>query len=363
MPTVITISESGPTMLSGHDPALQQSWLDLVYSDTSLVTKCLAHPSLAMAGDQPLLVSTSSSTMPSLMARMLEALDLHDGHRVLEIGTGTGYNAALLCHRRGSANVVSIDVDSDLVAAAEGYLAGLDHHPTLMVGDGSAGVAHHAPYDRIIATAAVPDIPLPWVEQLAPGGRILANLRGDLAGGTLCLLTKHGDDDEIIGPVLPLGGHFMWLRPRADSPLRAPEPPHTRSSRHAARTSTGLDAATLVDDDSFRFLLQLQLHGAHGFRFAQVYDPRRRAKCDGVVIEACDGSHAEVIADPELDGQHPVIQAGPRRLWDSVEAAHQLWQHLGQPEPGRFGIVANSTTQFVWFDTDDGWYRWPLPLA
>lgn len=363
MPTVITISESGPTMLSGHDPALQQSWLDLVYSDTSLVTKYLAHPSLAMAGDQPLLVSTSSSTMPSLMARMLEALDLHDGHRVLEIGTGTGYNAALLCHRLGSANVVSIDVDSDLVAAAEGYLAGLDHHPTLMVGDGSAGVACHAPYDRIIATAAVPDIPLPWVEQLAPGGRILANLRGDLAGGTLCLLTKHGDDDEIIGPVLPLGGHFMWLRPRADSPLRAPEPPHTRSSRHAARTSTGLDAATLVDDDSFRFLLQLQLHGAHGFRFAQVYDPRRRAKCDGVVIEACDGSYAEVIADPELDGQHPVVQAGPLRLWDSVEAAHQLWQHLGQPEPGRFGIVANPTTQFVWFDTDDGWYRWPLPLA
>ncbi|MGH4019722.1 MAG: methyltransferase domain-containing protein [Pseudonocardiaceae bacterium] len=276
VPTVILISESGPTVLSGEDPAQRQSWLDLVYSDTSLVTKYLTHPSLAMAGDRPLPVSTSSSTMPGLMARMLEALDVHDGHRVLEIGTGTGYNAALLCHRLGSANVVSIDIDPALTASAKDHLASIGHHPTLMVGDGAAGVARHAPYDRIIATAAVPDIPLPWIEQLAPGGRILANLRGDLAGGTLCLLTKHGDD-EVIGPALPLGGHFMWLRPQADSPLRAPEPSHTRSSRHAARTSTALDAATLVDNGSFRFLLQLHLRGARGFRRAQVYDPRTRA--------------------------------------------------------------------------------------
>ncbi len=127
---------------------------------------------------QPLLVSTSSSTMPSLMARMLEALDVQDGHRVLEIGTGTGYNAALLCHRLGSGKVVSIDVDPTLVAVARDHLAGLDYHPILVVGDGAAGVARHGPYDRIIATAAVPEIPVPWIEQLTPGGKILANLRG-----------------------------------------------------------------------------------------------------------------------------------------------------------------------------------------
>jgi len=57
----------------------------------------------------------SSSTQPSLMSLMLHALDVHAGNRVLEIGTGTGYNAALLCHRLGDANVTSIDVNSELV--------------------------------------------------------------------------------------------------------------------------------------------------------------------------------------------------------------------------------------------------------
>jgi protein-L-isoaspartate O-methyltransferase len=78
--------------------------------------------------------------MPSLMAQMLEALDVRDEHRVLEIGTGTGYNAALLCHRLGSNNVVSIDIDATLVAVAKNRLAALGHHPTLVVGDGTAGL-------------------------------------------------------------------------------------------------------------------------------------------------------------------------------------------------------------------------------
>ncbi|MGH3772918.1 MAG: methyltransferase domain-containing protein, partial [Pseudonocardiaceae bacterium] len=361
VPNIITMSESGTTITSGAHPGQHQSWLEQVYSDDSLVTRYLAHPSVMMANAKPLLVPTSSSTMPSLMARMLEALDVQDGHRALEIGTGTGYNAALLCHRLGSDNVVSIDIDPTLVAAARKHIASLGHHPTLIVGDGAAGVASHAPYDRIIATAAITDIPLPWIEQLTPGGKILANLRGDLAGGTLCLLTK--DDDEVIGPILPLGGHFMWLRPQADSPLRAPEPSRIRSSRRSARTSTALDASTLIDDDGFRFLLQLQLHGTRGFRRTKVHDPISHTVRHGVSVEASDGSYAEAISDPEVDGRLRVIQGGPRRLWDTVEATHQLWQHLGQPDPDRFGIVANPTTQFIWFDNDDGWYRWPLPLA
>ncbi|MEO7195767.1 MAG: hypothetical protein ABIZ05_13280, partial [Pseudonocardiaceae bacterium] len=187
------------------------------------------------------------------------------------------------------------------------------------------------------------------------------NLRGDLAGGTLCLLTK--DDDEVIGPVLPFGGHFMWLRPQADSPLRAPEPSPVRSMRGSARTSTALAALTLIDNDSFRFLLQLQLRGARGFRRTKVHDPITRTVRHGVFIEALDGSYAQAIAYPEVDGQLRVMQVGPRRLWDTVEATHQLWQQLGQPNPDRFGVVANSTTQFIWFDNDDGWYQWPLPFA
>ena len=103
--------------MSGADSAQRQSWVERVYSDDSLITQCMPHPSLRTAEDQPVLVSTSSSTMPSLMARMMEAIDVHDVHRVLEIGTG--YNTALLCHRLRSGNVVSIDIDPTLVAAAK----------------------------------------------------------------------------------------------------------------------------------------------------------------------------------------------------------------------------------------------------
>jgi protein-L-isoaspartate O-methyltransferase len=71
---------------------------------------------------------------------MLTLLDAHAGHRVLEIGIGTGYNAALLCHRLGSDNVASLDIDSELVDTARQRLAALGFHPALTVGDGAAGL-------------------------------------------------------------------------------------------------------------------------------------------------------------------------------------------------------------------------------
>jgi protein-L-isoaspartate O-methyltransferase len=320
-----------------------------VYSDTSLVIQDAPHAAgYRLPSGAPVRVPTSSSTMPGLMARMLDALDIADGARVLEIGTGTGYNAALLSHALGERNVVSIDIDPALVAAATERLDRLGHHPTLLSGDGAAGAAESGPYDRILATAAVADIPIAWIRQLAPGGKILANLRGELAGGTLCLLGKRGADDEVIGPVLPLGGHFMWLRPKSADPHRPHERPAPARRGPVTRTTSGVDPAIVpVDDDGFRFLLQLQLPGARSLD--------RRP--DAVLVTATDGSRAEAT------NAGRVIQSGPRRLWDTVESTCRLWAELDRPAPARFGVVANDTTQFAWFGADDGWHRWPLPLV
>ncbi|HXT44602.1 MAG TPA: methyltransferase domain-containing protein [Pseudonocardiaceae bacterium] len=115
------------------------------------------------------------------------ALDLSDGQRVLEIGTGTGYNAALLCHRLGAANVVSIDIDLTLVDQAREHLAELGYATLLEVGDGADGVPGAAPYDAILATAAVDHIPHAWIEQLRPGGIILTDLRGGFSGAMVRL--------------------------------------------------------------------------------------------------------------------------------------------------------------------------------
>ena len=130
--------------------------LNLVYSPTTLVT--------ALADRGTHRESISSSTKPDLMLRMLEVLDVHDGQKVLEIGTGTGYNAALLAHRLGDDRVFSVDIDGELVEDARRRLETIGVRPTLVTTDGAGGLPQHAPYDRIIATCSVPTVPWSWAE-------------------------------------------------------------------------------------------------------------------------------------------------------------------------------------------------------
>lgn len=113
--------------VDGRDPAQRETWLTEVYCDDSLITQLAqVRPGYAL---RPFTVPASSSTRPSLMARMLEDLELTDGMRVLEIGTG--YNAALLAHRFGAAHVHSVDIHPGLIAAARNRLARLNYVPRL----------------------------------------------------------------------------------------------------------------------------------------------------------------------------------------------------------------------------------------
>ena len=133
-----------------------------VYRDTAIVTKRL--------NDQPI----SSSSQPAIMAIMLEQLDLNPGQRVLEIGAGTGYNAALMAHIVGDTGlVVTVDLDQDIVDDARTHLAaaGFDR-VRVICGDGGAGYAGAAPYDRIILTVGAHDILPDWRAQLKPDGRL-----------------------------------------------------------------------------------------------------------------------------------------------------------------------------------------------
>jgi protein-L-isoaspartate(D-aspartate) O-methyltransferase len=120
----------------------------------------------------------SSSSQPAIMAIMLEQLEPQPGQRVLEIGAGTGYNAALLARLVGSGGqVVTVDIDEDIAHAASHHLAQAGIENVLVVcGDGGLGYPPQAPYDRIILTVGAWDIAPAWLEQLSPAGRLVLPL-------------------------------------------------------------------------------------------------------------------------------------------------------------------------------------------
>lgn len=207
------------------DPVRRARWLAGVYEDLPLATRMR---------DGRLV---SSSSQPSLMARMLADLDVREGHRVLEIGAGTGYNAALLSHRLGEGQVTTVDLDPEITESARSHLARAGYRPTVVTGDGERGCPAHAPYDRTIVTCAIGTVPRAWLAQSAPDALILA----PLATGLLTLRVH--DAEHAEGRFLPTPAYFVPLR--GGGQRLSPSPYLGGLPNWAAR------------DEHFRFLLAL----------------------------------------------------------------------------------------------------------
>jgi protein-L-isoaspartate(D-aspartate) O-methyltransferase len=158
--------------------------------------------------------SGQTISQPSVHARYLQLLQLTGHERVLEVGTGSGYQTVLLSHL--VEQVFSVERVPELYEHAREIIRACGvRNVSLMLGDGTLGWREHAPYDAILVSAAAPDVPRPLEEQLADGGRLLVPL-GDRTEQMLVMVTRRGEHLERrdIAPVrfVPLMGTHGWAR-------------------------------------------------------------------------------------------------------------------------------------------------------
>jgi protein-L-isoaspartate(D-aspartate) O-methyltransferase len=336
-----------------------------VYADDAIPTKRLA-------SGEPI----SSSSQPSIMAIMLEQLEPEPGQNTLEIGAGTGYNAALLSHLVGPrGRVTTVDIDEDTVAAARDHLRAAGHGRVRVVqADGAQGYAAGAPYDRIILTVGAWDIAPAWREQLAPGGRLVLPLA--LNGPQLAVAFERRGD-VLESRSLAVCG-FMRLR----GPFAGPErrlllgPEGALSLHHegdapasAAAIAQWLgepaqvaDAGSLRGGETFALWLWLALHEP---RFGQLFADHDALPLEEALHIFGDGqARMGWIGLPALVGQRglgllvahspaPSDERGPQaplslsvRSFGEIEPAQRLldlvrsWHDAGRPDEGRLHLRA-----------------------
>lgn len=153
-----------------------------------------------------------TASQPSLQALYLQILKIRQNDKVLEIGTGSGYQTALLAHLAG--HVYSVERIRELSVRARAVLDDLRFsNIALLVGDGTIGWSRYAPYDAILVAAASPDVPQALLDQLADGGRMLIPV-GDRTEQTLTLFEKRPEgvhrEDVTACTFVPLLGRFGW---------------------------------------------------------------------------------------------------------------------------------------------------------
>jgi protein-L-isoaspartate(D-aspartate) O-methyltransferase len=266
----------------------------------------------------------SSASAPAIVALMLDQLDVRPGHRVLEIGTGTGYNAALLAELTGPAGqVVSVDIDPECTARARAALARTDHTEVeIRTGDGALGTGDGAVFDRIIVTAGAWDIPPAWFTQLAVGGRLVVPLRWRRQSRSVAFVRE---PDRLRSDAMAVAGFI---------PMAAPDGEH--------RARLGESAVLIWDAD--QPIDPEELSG--------VLDRSAEAVWSGVVVgpgDPFDGVWLRLTTDPRacwlLGRPFPLPQGGtvPVRgpaLVDGASLAFFTHRRLGGPDPRRSELGA-----------------------
>ncbi len=282
-------------------------------------------------------VATSSASRPDIVALMLAAGHLEPGMRVLEIGTGTGYTAALLAHRLGERNVTSVEIDPDLAARARASLATAGYgEVTVIWGDGAQGYPAGAPYDRVLSTVAAPQVPWAWVAQTRPGGLVVTPWSTAYKPAGLLSLTVSADG-TAAGGLVNTTISFMPLR--AQRTPRATIGGVVRDTDTPEMSHTDLHASHLCNEDA-PFAIGAAVPGCEWEYEAATSDDGRWSVW---FLDAGSRSWARFDYHPNTR-RWPVHQFGQRRLWDEITTAYRQWQQADRPpvEQWRFTITPSA---------------------
>ncbi|MFJ9557877.1 methyltransferase domain-containing protein [Nocardiopsis sp. NPDC101807] len=347
IPGTGALTARGGVLDATSDP---ERWLAAVYADNAIVTQVdesevprvreAPAPREPEPAPAPEPASASSSAAPTVLARMLELAGLAAGNTVLEIGTGTGWNTALLAHRLGDGAVTSVEIDPRLAGTARGALRAEGLSPAVHVADGYGGYAPGAPYDRIVSTCGVRRLPPAWLDQVRPGGLVVCPW-GLLEGaGVLARAECPGDGTALAS----FHGGVGFV------PLRTPDPaaPPARDSGQQP------DEYRLTQTDPLAPLMAFATAFALSVMVPD-WRVRRRWIGTGSGVWVCDREGGSWVRVYPYGTSWMIEQGGPRSIWDEFEEALALWGELGEPEPDRFGLsVSGDGTHRVWLDSADG---------
>lgn len=348
-PGVFLPAEGGrwrPVTALGTD---RDEWVQIAYRDESLTTQLDGHLTADQASGPVPGSPTSSSTTPGTVVGMIEKLEVEDGHQVLEIGTGTGYSSALMCHRLGEDNVTTIEVDPDVSARADAALETAGFSTWTVTGDGLLGHPRRAPYDRVIATCAVRRIPYTWVRQTKPGGIILATVGGSWHYGTGLAKVTVAQDGSAEGRIIDRSS-FMQARSQAEVPIAGDLSARTAYADSERQSKV---SPLLLEEWMPAFLAQLAAPGAHFTRATSLAGAR--------LLHLFDPDRESFASFTEKGETWTVRQGGPLRLWDTIEQALTAWQDANSPDITTMRLHITQETHTYWIE-DHPALRWQQHL-
>lgn len=322
-------NDGGPPYLIDRNAAPDR-WRNAVTSDTAIVTQLDDGTTDLAAGTGDY---SSSASAPSVLLDFLSLLDPYAGDDVLEIGTGTGWTAALLASQLGDDRVTTVEIDPTVAERARTGVKAAGHEIEVITADGAAGHPPNAPYDRVHVTCGVATVPYAWVAQTRPGGMIVFPWMPGHLTGHKARLTVAGD-----GATGRFSGPCDYMIMRSQRPAAGVDPPGPdRESatpldpRRIARASQGADIAVAA-----------LLPGLH------TVTAEDRDGTFHMWLTAA-GSSAYVLHSPDYR-QAAVRQSGGRDLWDELHDAFLTWVTWGQPTRDRFGLTVTADHQYVWLD-------------